>query len=123
MSVQTPVGGRPTRRQLETLVVYIEAGSIAAAAHELGIAETTVRQHLSGLYHRTGCLNATQAAYRLGRAELAESRGGAKAASASDRRLTRGDDRVCSVMVAGPFVTQETDGRSRAAGRSRGPVP
>jgi len=60
---------RPTRRQLETLIAYIEAGSIAAAAHELGISETTARQHLSGLYRRTGCLNGAQAAYRLGAGE------------------------------------------------------
>jgi DNA-binding NarL/FixJ family response regulator len=60
---------RPTRRQLEVLRAYIAAGSIAAAAHELGISETTARQHLSGLYRRTGCLSAAQAAYLLGRAE------------------------------------------------------
>lgn len=63
------VSQRPTRRQLETLVAYIEAGSTASAAHELGISETTVRQHLSGFYRRTGCLNAAQAAYRLGAGE------------------------------------------------------
>ena len=40
--------------------------SNAAAAYELGITETTARQHLSGLYRRTGCLNAAQAAYLLG---------------------------------------------------------
>jgi DNA-binding CsgD family transcriptional regulator len=57
---------RPTRRQLEVLRAYIAAGSVAAAAHELGIGETTVRQHLSGLYRRTGHLNAAQAAYWLG---------------------------------------------------------
>ena len=57
---------RPTRRQLEVLWAYIRAGSVAAAAHELGIGETTVRQHLSGLYRRTGCVNAAQAAYWLG---------------------------------------------------------
>ena len=45
---------RPTRRQLEVLRADIAAGSVAAAAHELGIGETTVRQHLSGLYRRTG---------------------------------------------------------------------
>jgi hypothetical protein len=28
-----------------------------------------VRQHLSGLYRRTGCANAAQAAYLLGKAE------------------------------------------------------
>jgi DNA-binding NarL/FixJ family response regulator len=43
---------------------------VAAAAYELGISETTVRQHLSGLYRRTGCLNAAQAAFRLGSGEL-----------------------------------------------------
>jgi len=57
---------RPTRRQVEVLRAYIAAGSIAAAAYELGINETTARQHLSGLYRRTGCLNAAQAAYLLG---------------------------------------------------------
>jgi DNA-binding NarL/FixJ family response regulator len=59
--------GQPTRRQLEVLRAYIVAGSVAAAAHELGISETTARQHLSGLYRRTGCLNAAQAAFWLGR--------------------------------------------------------
>jgi DNA-binding NarL/FixJ family response regulator len=43
---------------------------VAAAAYELGINETTVRQHLSGLYRRTGCLNAAQAAYWLGAGHL-----------------------------------------------------
>jgi DNA-binding NarL/FixJ family response regulator len=61
---------RPTRRQLEVLRAYIRAGSVAAAAHELGISETTVRQHLSGLYRRTGCVNAAQAAYWLGAGHL-----------------------------------------------------
>jgi DNA-binding NarL/FixJ family response regulator len=60
---------RPTRRQLEILRACIRAGSVAAAAHDLGISETTARQHLSGLCRRTGCLNAAQAAYRLGRNE------------------------------------------------------
>jgi DNA-binding NarL/FixJ family response regulator len=60
---------RPTRRQLEVLRAYIRAGSDAAAAYDLGISETTVRQHLSGLYRRTGCVNAAQAAYWLGTSE------------------------------------------------------
>jgi DNA-binding NarL/FixJ family response regulator len=59
-------GQPPTRRQLEVLRAYIAVGSIAGAAYELGISETTVRQYLSGLYRRTGCLNAARAAYRLG---------------------------------------------------------
>ena len=56
----------PTRRQVEVLRAYIRDGSVAAAAYELGISETTVRQHLSGLYRRTGCVNAAQAAYWFG---------------------------------------------------------
>ena len=65
---------RPTRRQVEVLRVYGSAGSIAAAAPELDIAESTARQHLSGLYRRTGCVNAAQAAYRLGAGEMSWSR-------------------------------------------------
>ena len=64
-----PVRQRPTRRQLEVLRAYVAVGSIAAAAHELGVSESTARQHLSGLYRRTGCLNAVQAAYWLGASE------------------------------------------------------
>ena len=60
------VSQRPARRQLEVLGAYIAAGSVAAAAVALDIAESTVRQHLSGLYRRTGCVNAAQAAYLLG---------------------------------------------------------
>ena len=67
---KTVVHRRPTRRQLEVLRAYIRAGSVAAAAYELGISETTVRQHLSSLYRRTGCLNAVQAAYWLGVGDL-----------------------------------------------------
>ena len=69
----SPPRMRPTRRQLEVLRAYVRAGSVAAAAYELGISETTVRQHLSGLYRRTGCLNAAQAAYLLGVAGRGES--------------------------------------------------
>ncbi len=47
-------------------------------AHELGISETTVRQHLSGLYRRTGCVNAAQAAYWLGTGQLVSTRAGGR---------------------------------------------
>jgi predicted ArsR family transcriptional regulator len=57
----------PTRRQLETLCAYIDAGSIKAAASQLGITETTARQNLSALYRRTGSVNAAQAAFLLRR--------------------------------------------------------
>jgi DNA-binding NarL/FixJ family response regulator len=65
----SPPRKRPTRRQLEVLRAYIAAGSLAEAAHQLEIGETTARQHLSGLYRRTGCVNVAQAAYLLGRAD------------------------------------------------------
>lgn len=68
------ISQRPTRRQLEVLRAYVAFGSITAAAHELDIAESTARQHLSGLYRRTGCMNAAQAAYWLGRFEPAVKR-------------------------------------------------
>jgi len=42
-----------------------------AAAYELGITESTARQHLSGLFRRTGCLSAAQAAYWLDAGRLA----------------------------------------------------
>jgi len=35
---------RPTRRQLEVLQAYVRAGSVAAAADDLGVSETTARQ-------------------------------------------------------------------------------
>ena len=70
MNASSPSSQRPTRRQLEVLRAYIAAGSIPAAAYELGISETTARQHLSGLYRRTGCLNAVQAAFLLGTRQL-----------------------------------------------------
>jgi DNA-binding NarL/FixJ family response regulator len=55
----------PTWRQLEVLRASIRAGSVAAAAYELGISETAARPCLAGLYRRTGCVNAAQAAYLL----------------------------------------------------------
>jgi DNA-binding NarL/FixJ family response regulator len=60
-----------TRRQLEVLRAYVTAGSIAAAAYELGISETTARQYLSALYRRTECSGIAQAAHLLGRGGLA----------------------------------------------------
>ena len=79
----------PTRRQLEVLRAYIRAGSVAAAAHELGIGETTVRQHLSGLYRRTGCVNAAQAAYWLGRVDLGSDKTPSRVGAAEGQPVVR----------------------------------
>lgn len=65
-TLPSPLRGRATRRQIEFLRACIATGSIKLAAHELGISESTARQHLSGLYRRAGCENAAQAGYRLG---------------------------------------------------------
>ena len=62
---------------------------MAAAAHELGISETTVRQHLSGLYRRTGCLNAGQAAYWLGTTDLGSDATPRRVATAEGQPMVR----------------------------------
>lgn len=72
VGVMTAVRQRPTRRQIEVLRAYVAAGSIAVAAHGLGISEATARQHLSALYRRIGSANIAQAAYLLGRAEASD---------------------------------------------------
>jgi len=53
------------RRELVTLLVYLDAGSHKAAAHRLGISESTCRQRISQLMRRVGARNAAQAAWRL----------------------------------------------------------
>ena len=55
----------PPRRELVTLLVYLDAGSHKAAAHRLGISESTCRQRVSQLIRRVGARNAAQAVWRL----------------------------------------------------------
>ncbi len=54
------------RRELVTLLAYVRAGSHKAAAHRLGISESTSRQRVSQLLRRVGARNAAQAIWRLG---------------------------------------------------------
>ena len=63
----SPPRRRPTRRQLEVLRTYIVAGSIAAAAYELDISETTLGNTCRGCTGGRVASNAAQAAYWLGR--------------------------------------------------------
>jgi DNA-binding NarL/FixJ family response regulator len=49
------------RRELVTLLAYLETGSHKAAAHRLGISESTARQRVSKLLRRVGVRNAAQA--------------------------------------------------------------
>ena len=55
------------RRELVTLLAYLDAGSHKAAAHRLGISESTSRQRVSQLIRRVGARNAAQAVWRLRR--------------------------------------------------------
>ncbi len=71
------VNGRatpPPRRELVTLLAYLEAGSHKAAAYRLGISESTARQRVSQLIRRVEATNAAQAVWRLRHDLEAESR-------------------------------------------------
>lgn len=57
---------KPTARQLQVLAVYLRQASCKAAAHDLGLSEQTVRNHLSRLYGRLDVQCASQAAIALG---------------------------------------------------------
>jgi len=59
-----PPSGIP-RRELLTLLAYLEAGSHKAAAHRLGVSEATSRQRISQLMGRVGVRNTTQAVWAL----------------------------------------------------------
>ena len=50
------------RREFVTLLAYLETGSHKAAAHKLGISESTSRQRVS-LLRRLGARNAAQAVW------------------------------------------------------------
>lgn len=66
-SVGTSGPGRPDvpRRELITLLAYLETGSHKAAAHRLGISESTARQRVSQLLRRVGATNAAQAVWTM----------------------------------------------------------
>ncbi len=53
------------RRELVSLLAYLDAGAHKAAAHRLGISESTSRQRVSQLIKRIGVRNAAQAVWRL----------------------------------------------------------
>lgn len=60
------------RRELVTLLAYLETGSHKQAAHRLGISESTCRQRVSLLMQRVGAGNAAQAVWALRRELEAE---------------------------------------------------
>lgn len=58
---------RAERAELAALRAYLRTGSTKGAAHQLGLADSTVRQRLASYYARTGRANVAQAAYYLDR--------------------------------------------------------
>lgn len=69
-AIRTPAL-RPTqpipRRELVTLLAYVETGSYKATARRLGIAQSTARQRVSKLLRRLKVRNVTQAVWTLRR--------------------------------------------------------
>jgi DNA-binding NarL/FixJ family response regulator len=57
---------QPTARELEVLAACLRHHSTKLAAHELGITDSTARNHLSRLYARLNVDCASQAALALG---------------------------------------------------------
>ena len=53
------------RRELITLLAYVETGSHKAAAHRLAISASTSRQRVSKLLRRIGARTAAEAVWRL----------------------------------------------------------
>lgn len=68
-----------TTMQYRTLEAYCEVGSGKMAAHRLGIAEQTVKNHLLDVRRITGAVNTAQLCYMLGSGDL-------------DRRLPEPED-------------------------------
>lgn len=62
----------PTPRQLECLRAFVRCGSRKEAAHELGIAETTLRNNLAELYYRLGVEGHMAALRELGWLQVPE---------------------------------------------------
>lgn len=65
------------RRELVTLLAYLETGSHKAAAHRLAISESTSRQRVSQLMGRVGARTAAEAVWKL-RQELEAEAGTAR---------------------------------------------
>lgn len=68
------------RRELVSLLAYVEMGSHKAAAYRLGISESTSRQRVSQPIRRGGASNAAQAIWRLGDAASTSTGGAAGSA-------------------------------------------
>lgn len=60
-----PVHPALSLRQSEILITYGRTGSQALAAHELGISEQTVKNHLTAIYQALKVNGGVQALYKL----------------------------------------------------------
>lgn len=56
---------KPTKRELLVLRTYIDAGGVKQAAAALGLADATVKLHLSNVRSKTGAATLAQAVYLL----------------------------------------------------------
>lgn len=61
------IGRTLTGRQVEVVFAYIQTGSEKAAAHALGIAPGTVKNHLANGRSRVGALTTAQLVYVVAR--------------------------------------------------------
>jgi hypothetical protein len=71
IEANSPLARRPhiSRREIVTLLAYLESGSHKGAAWKLGISESASRQRMSQLMRRIGARNVAQAVWVL-RTEL-----------------------------------------------------
>lgn len=66
MTRQSVVPGTSvTRGELAALQAYIDTGSVKEAAHQLGIRDSTVKNHLANIRTRLGARTTAEAVLRL----------------------------------------------------------
>lgn len=57
--------GEPTPGELRALRAYLKAGSAKDAAHQLGCAESTVKNHLAHVRSKLGAKTTAEVVFRL----------------------------------------------------------
>lgn len=58
-------GSSPTPAELAALQAYLDAGGVKAAAHRLGVAPSTVKNHLANVRSRVGARTTAEAVLML----------------------------------------------------------
>jgi DNA-binding NarL/FixJ family response regulator len=65
MPETTNLGDPVTPGELRALRAYLEAGSVKAAAHQLGIAESTLKNHMQTIRSKLGVKTTAEAVFVL----------------------------------------------------------